>query len=220
MRQDPAAKLVIRREDGSEEELSLQKEVITIGRRRDCDIVVRNPYVSRHHATIRREGERFIVKDESSRAGTYVQGTRLKQPKLLAHGDRIRIETLTITFLDPTATAEHRSDEADYAAAPVRKKLVVHPDTRQVTIGGRRLESRLSTQEFDLLSYLYINYGRACSREELGDEIWGAGKYDFGMLHQLVYRLRQKIEPSPSEPRYILSTPGYGYRLILEPQNH
>ena len=55
---------------------------------------------------------------------------------------------------------------------------------------------------------------QAVSREELLAEVWG---YNAGVtthtLETHVYRLRQKIEPDPARPTYLLTEPGVGYRL-------
>ncbi|MGH2353957.1 MAG: winged helix-turn-helix domain-containing protein, partial [Chloroflexota bacterium] len=54
---------------------------------------------------------------------------------------------------------------------------------------------------------------RVCVRQELGDAIWGAHNWDPNMLHRLVYRLKEKLEPNPERPRYVQTVPWVGYRL-------
>ena len=52
-------------------------------------------------------------------------------------------------------------------------------------------------------------------RERLLAHVWGArGDGDRQLLKQLVHRLRQKIEPDPAAPRYLVTEPGEGYRLL------
>lgn len=225
MKEGIIPRLIIKRKKG-DEEFPLQKKEIRIGRGRDCDIVLNSPYASRLHTIIRREGERFLAID-NSRSGTYVQGKRLDNPMYLIHNDKIRVEDTTIIFRDPNAT-KVRSSKARRTAGTSKTKLVVVSDTRQVIVGDRKLGSQLSSHEFDLLHFLYRNRGRACSREEMIDAIWenwrkGDRRYEtnrsaHNALYQLVHRLRQKIEPVPNQPRYILTVPNYGYRLHFDPK--
>lgn len=91
--------------------------------------------------------------------------------------------------------------------------LTLDADTQEV-----RVESgppvRLTNLEFRLLHYLLINAGRALTYDQLTSHVWGyesAG--DRQALKQLVHRLRQKLEASPAEPRFILAVAGVGYTL-------
>jgi pSer/pThr/pTyr-binding forkhead associated (FHA) protein len=69
-------------------EHSLDKDQMRIGRAADCDIVVDNLGVSRHHCTIVKEGDAWVIVDGGSNNGTYVGGQRVsRQP--LKHGDKI-----------------------------------------------------------------------------------------------------------------------------------
>jgi hypothetical protein len=86
---------------------------------------------------------------------------------------------------------------------------------------------RLSPQEFELLQYLYERSGQTCSREELGEHLWGfvevGGKrvprFDDHMLHALVYRLRGKMRRAGVDlSQYLTSVPGSGYRLETTPR--
>ncbi len=83
--------------------------------------------------------------------------------------------------------------------------------TWEVWAGDRKLDVRLSLQEFELLSFLTARYGRVCTREELGAAIWGKDNYDYNMLHRLIHRLKRKIETESQ--RFIRSVPGVGYRI-------
>ncbi|CAA9252629.1 MAG: hypothetical protein AVDCRST_MAG77-2273 [uncultured Chloroflexi bacterium] len=105
--------------------------------------------------------------------------------------------------------------------------LRVDPPIHKVWIGGREPERRLSAQEFALVVYLWEHKDRVCTREELGDAIWGHGRWEPNMLHRLVHRLKEKIEPAASQTaaspakgagdriasRYVQSIPWVGYRL-------
>jgi DNA-binding response OmpR family regulator len=73
---------------------------------------------------------------------------------------------------------------------------------------------RLTPLEATLLERLMINPGRVLTAENLIDAIWHAEGGDRPMLKQLVYRLRAKIEPDPSNPVYIETVPGVGYGFV------
>ena len=51
------------------------------------------------------------------------------------------------------------------------------------------------------------------ARQELGDAIWGRHHWDPNMLHRLVRRLKEKVEPDPAHPHYLQTVPGVGYVL-------
>jgi two-component system, OmpR family, KDP operon response regulator KdpE len=84
---------------------------------------------------------------------------------------------------------------------------------RIVTVDGARV--RLSPHEFDLLRVLAQNEGKLLTHRALLREVWGpAYQVEAHYLHVYVSQLRRKIEPEPSSPRYILTEPGAGYRLV------
>jgi two-component system KDP operon response regulator KdpE len=75
---------------------------------------------------------------------------------------------------------------------------------------------RLTSKEFDLLSYLATHANRTIAHRELLRAVWGP---DYGdeqeYLHVFVNRLRKKIERSSKNPKYLLTEPWVGYRLEL-----
>jgi DNA-binding response OmpR family regulator len=95
------------------------------------------------------------------------------------------------------------------AAGPLR----VDGQAYTVWRGAQALPRPLSAQEFALVRYLYERCDRVCTRRELGDAIWGAGAWGPNMLHRLVRRVKEKLEPRPDRPRYLQTVPGIGYRL-------
>jgi len=60
----------------------LEKELTTVGRARENDILIDNPAVSRHHAIIHKKGDRFAIKDLESANGTFVNGRRVDSAEL------------------------------------------------------------------------------------------------------------------------------------------
>jgi len=84
---------------------------------------------------------------------------------------------------------------------------------RIVTMNGERV--KLSPHEFDLLRVLAQNQGKLLTHRTLLREVWGpAYQVEAHYLHVYVSQLRRKIEPDPSSPRYLLTEPGAGYRLV------
>ena len=98
---------------------------------------------------------------------------------------------------------------------PVVEVGDIHVDVadRIVTVGGKRV--KLSPHEFDLLRVLAQNRGKLLTHRTLLREVWGpAYGVEAHYLHVYVSHLRRKIEPDPTSPRYLLTEPGAGYRLV------
>jgi len=101
--------------------------------------------------------------------------------------------------------------------APIKVgDLVIEPTKRKVVVDGQSVD--LTSKEYDLLLLFARNPGRAYSRQELLDEVWG---YQYsGYSHTVnthINRLRNKIEPDPSSPRYVKTVWGVGYQFA-EPE--
>jgi two-component system KDP operon response regulator KdpE len=83
----------------------------------------------------------------------------------------------------------------------------------QVARGGE--DVRLTPKEFDLLALLARNADRVLTHRAILKAIWGPNAVDRPEhLWVLVAQLRKKIEPDPATPRYLLSEPWVGYRLV------
>jgi two-component system response regulator RegX3 len=94
------------------------------------------------------------------------------------------------------------------AAGPVRMDV----DRHVVTVAGDAVQ--LPLKEFELLELLLRNAGRVLTRGQLIDRVWGADYVgDTKTLDVHVKRLRSKIEPEPSAPRYIVTVRGLGYKF-------
>ncbi|GAA4001615.1 response regulator transcription factor [Allokutzneria multivorans] len=99
-------------------------------------------------------------------------------------------------------------------APQVLEAGVVRMDVERhvVTVSGT--EVSLPLKEFDLLEYLLRNVGRVLTRGQLIDRVWGADYVgDTKTLDVHVKRLRSKIEPDPSLPRYLVTVRGLGYKF-------
>ena len=90
--------------------------------------------------------------------------------------------------------------------------LSIYPNKRVIELNKNLIE--LTSKEFDLLMLFATNPGRAYSRQQLLDIVWGY-QYD-GYSHTVnshINRLRSKIEKKPSEPTFIKTVWGVGYRF-------
>ena len=91
--------------------------------------------------------------------------------------------------------------------------LVVDLEKRAVTMAGEPVH--LTPHEFELLRVLATNEGKLLTHRALLQEVWGPGYgNESNLLHVNVSQLRRKIEPDRARPRYLLTEPGAGYRLV------
>ena len=105
------------------------------------------------------------------------------------------------------------------------------PALEQVTVGDLTIDFarhrvvrgdddvRLTPKEFDLLALLARNADRVLTHRAILKAIWGPNAVDQPEhLWVLMAQLRKKIEPDPGTPRYLLSEPWVGYRLVSRPE--
>ena len=99
---------------------------------------------------------------------------------------------------------------ATLEAGPVRMDVERHV----VTVNGG--DTKLPLKEFELLEMFLRNPGRVLTRGQLIDRVWGSDYVgDTKTLDVHVKRLRAKLEPDPSEPKYLVTVRGLGYKLDL-----
>jgi two-component system KDP operon response regulator KdpE len=106
------------------------------------------------------------------------------------------------------------------AAMPASQGLVVIDedlqidfDQREVIVRGNRV--KLRPTEYRLLYHLVNNAGWVMTHEMLLSKVWGHEyRDDHQLLRLYITYLRQKIEPDPSNPKYILTEHGIGYRFV------
>lgn len=102
-----------------------------------------------------------------------------------------------------------RSDDAEFAVGP----YAFRPNDKLLVNGNGKKKVRLTAKETAILRLLYRSGENVVRRETLLDQVWG---YNDGVtthtLETHIYRLRQKIEPDPSQPILLVTEPG-GYKL-------
>ena len=86
-------------------------------------------------------------------------------------------------------------------------------DRSLVTVDGEQVH--LTPREFRILRLLAQNEGKLLTHRTILREVWGPAYGDeSNYLHVYLSQLRRKIEPDPTRPRYLLTEPGAGYRLV------
>jgi DNA-binding response OmpR family regulator len=110
------------------------------------------------------------------------------------------------TVLRRAAPAERSREQLAFG------EIELDAGSRQARKAGTEL--RLTAKEFDLLWFLASHPRRVFSRDQLMSRVWGyAAALDTGTVTVHVRRLREKIEDDPSQPRYLQTVWGIGYRL-------
>jgi Nif-specific regulatory protein len=102
--------------------ISMNEGPVLIGRQTGASLRIRNAAVSRRHALIERDGDRFIINDLESRNGTFVNDLPVKRCEL-HHGDRVQIGESQFFFLleegdEPAQTSEIRFEESQLLGGP------------------------------------------------------------------------------------------------------
>ncbi len=91
--------------------------------------------------------------------------------------------------------------------------LEVDLEKREARVDGKPV--RLTPHQFDLLRVFAKHEGKLLTHRLLLREVWGPGYgTESNLLQVHVSQLRRKIEPDPARPRYLLTEPGAGYRLV------
>lgn len=90
--------------------------------------------------------------------------------------------------------------------------LKIYPNKRKVTLSGKTID--LTSKEYDLLLLFSSNPGKAYSREQLLNKVWGYSYEGYShTVNSHINRLRSKIEKDPSNPHFIKTVWGVGYRF-------
>jgi DNA-binding response OmpR family regulator len=91
--------------------------------------------------------------------------------------------------------------------------LAIDLDGRRVSVDGRPAD--LTAKEFELLVQFARHPGRVYTRAQLLDQVWGYARQSYPhTVNSHINRLRAKIERDPSQPRYVLTVCGVGYRFL------
>ena len=139
----------------------------------------------------------------------------------IIHGlDTGAVDYVTKPFSRQVLVARARAALRQAEPAPGTEKtkayrddyLAIDLDTRQVTVRGEPV--KLTKTEYRLLAYLVQNAGQVLTPEQILEYVWGREYRDsVDYTHVYMWRLRQKLEEDPQDPRYLLTEHGLGYRF-------
>jgi two-component system, OmpR family, KDP operon response regulator KdpE len=108
------------------------------------------------------------------------------------------------------AVLRRRSEEGDSTVTVGELEI----DLADRSVGRNGEEIHLTPIEFDLLAKLAEHPGRLVTHRQLLQEVWGPGYEDETHYLRVHFaHVRAKVEPDPSNPRYVITEPGIGYRL-------
>jgi pSer/pThr/pTyr-binding forkhead associated (FHA) protein len=198
----------------------------TIGRDPHCHIHIdaADRGVSRIHATIELQGPRYVLTDNDSTNGTFVNGSRIRRPYRLSNHDCIGLGSKTPSLRfddhDPTECVL-TSDWLDYDEANMWFYVL-----------DQRIE--LPVQQFRLLLYLYRHVGEVCTREQCAAVVWTEDftPTQLSNLDETIRKLRENLcqaLPDDAEDhgqlmrdlreKLITTRRGIGYVLYLNPDD-
>lgn len=203
--------IIMREGEFSGQQWTITKSEFLIGRGGDCDLVLPERQVSRHHLKILRQPGRFALQDLDSKNGTHLNGQPVTGTVPLQDGDEIQIAlAVKLVFIGTGATVPLTFD-------PPKPELLLEIDEaeRSVAIAGQRLDPPLSFAQFKLLQLLYDADGAVCSRDAIVDTVW-PGTEGLGVSEQaidaLVRRLRDRLMEL-SDFNFVVTVRGHGFRL-------
>ena len=109
--------------------------------------------------------------------------------------------------------ALRRADTRDRARG--RGRASCASTSRSAPSRSRGEPVQLTPHEYGMLALFARNVGKLLTHRTILREVWGPGYGDEShYLHVYVSQLRRKIEPDPTRPRYVITEPGAGYRLV------
>ncbi|MFC3502819.1 response regulator transcription factor [Micromonospora krabiensis] len=130
---------------------------------------------------------------------------------LEAGADDYVVKPVAIKELSARLRALRRRGRATQVSAQVFGDLEISPEAGEVRRAGRPVP--VTRTEFRLLCELAEHAGKVLSRQQLLQRVWGYDTGDERLVDVHVGRVRQKIEPDPTNPRHLVTLRGLGYKL-------
>ncbi len=188
---------------------------ITAGRDPECDLLVETHSASRFHADFIFTGQELLVVDRQSTNGTFVNGNRVTPNEQipLEIGDRVRIGPAEVVIWDEEELPEEVKQYLPESGRVIPQTICINLADGLVLANGKIPVARLSSSEIDLLEFMHNRGGDTTTTGEAAEIVYGSSKVSRMIVASVIDGLRAKIEPSPSNPRFLIAVPGIGYRL-------
>ncbi len=188
---------------------------ITAGRDPECDLAIETQGASRFHADFLFTGQELFVVDRQSTNGTFVSGNRISPDEQvsLEIGDRVRIGPAEVIVWDEDELPEEFKQFLPETGRITPQTIFVNLADGLVLVNGKIPVACLSSSEIDLLEFMHQKGRDTTTTGEVAEIIYGTEKVSRMIVASFIDGLRAKIEPSPSDPRYLVAVPGIGYRL-------
>lgn len=186
----------------------LTKDVCTIGRSAECDVVVDDNAISRLHAKIEFSGFRYVLIDAGSVNGTFINTHPLLEPHTLQQDDVIGLSKPKPLL---------RFEDADPTHHLPTTRLRYDQKRETFFLNYRLVE--LTRFEFRLLYFLYRNAGELCTRDRCAEAVWqeqySLYTTDPNALNRVISNLRLKLRRIDPKAEMIETHHGRGYLLHL-----
>lgn len=188
---------------------------ITAGRDPECDLAIETQGASRFHADFLFTGQELYVVDRQSTNGTFVSGNRVPPDEQvsLEIGDRVRIGPAEVIIWDEDELPEEFKQFLPETGKITPQTIFVNLADGLVLVNGKIPVACLSPSEIDLLEFMYQKERGTTTTSEVAEIVYGTGKVSRMIVASFIDGLRTKIEPRPSDPRFLVAVPGTGYRL-------
>ncbi len=176
-------KLAIEDDQGHRTVVNLVRDEYTIGRAQENTVRLTERNISRHHAVLRRNGAGWVVEDQSSYNGCYVNGVRVAEPRPLETGDLIQLGDYRLEVADESAAVQtgQASTDSTSPSGLLRHSLTGQPDRLVMLVGPN------PGIEFPLKENAVIGRGEECdislnhgsvSRVHAEIQTLGDGRYE------------------------------------------
>ncbi|MBI3762411.1 MAG: FHA domain-containing protein [Chloroflexi bacterium] len=183
-----------------------------IGRAAENDLHVPSEKISRQHAEIVCEAERYFLADLASLNGTFLNGERLATDRRrLNNGDEIQLASvMLLRFQDPATT------QMDFPSPLRSLGLWVDIPRYEVHVQNKTLDPPLSAQLFSLLSLLFEHPGEVVTKDQIAGHVWpdAMGGVTDQMIDTLVARLRRRLAEVAQDHEYIVTIRGRGFKFV------
>ncbi|XHR80117.1 MAG: FHA domain-containing protein [Gloeotrichia echinulata GP01] len=210
-----------------------QQQHWNIGRLDTNDIVLPSSekIISRIHCIIKYKDNSWLVEDNESKNGTFVQRNTNERIDLRHHGqltlqngDVILIPSKLLPRDEPVFWQMIFQDSDQTRRVPAFQLPYLEYNFNQqqlFRLKGTEVEKiSLTAKEQRLIHHMAKrnqenhNQPVVCEFAELIKAIWGENDHDKNEVNHLVHRIRNKIEPDPTQPQFLINEQGRGYILI------